>query len=93
MEKTHICVPCKRNLCLECYIDSHSGHEKVLLKDKFDEVLSSIETEKKKQIEIAKKRKNKLQEKQLEEKANLEKAEEEHWCDKSEGHEFWRRLE
>ena len=70
MEKTHICVWCKRNICLECYIDKHHGHEKVLLKDKFDEVLSFIETEKKKQLEIAKKNKEKLDEKIEAEQSN-----------------------
>ena len=78
MEKTHICVPCKRNLCLECYYTRHAGHEKVLLKDKFDEVLSSFETEKRKQLEIAKKNKEKLDEKIKAEQAKMKHLEEEH---------------
>ena len=44
MEKTHICVPCKVNLCLECYYqDGHVGHEKVHIKQKFKEVKQQIE--------------------------------------------------
>ena len=39
-------MPCKRNLCLECYYTSHAGHEKVLLKDKFDEAKARIEEDK-----------------------------------------------
>ena len=55
MEKTHICVPCDRDLCLECHYTSHAGHEKVLLKDKFDEAKARIETVRDKHFQDAQK--------------------------------------